>query len=49
MNNYDTILERIEQIAVTISLTSDPENIQILRRLMRMKIEEALDELKIKK
>jgi hypothetical protein len=48
MNNYDTILERIEQIAVTISLTSDPENIQILRRLMRMKIEEALDELKSK-
>jgi hypothetical protein len=48
MNNYDIILERIEQIAVTISLTSDPENIQILRRLMRMKIEEALDELKSK-
>jgi hypothetical protein len=34
MKNYDTILERIEEIAVTISLTSDPENIQILRKIM---------------
>lgn len=48
MKKYDTILERIEEIAVTISLTSDPENIQILRKIMRMKIEEALDELKSK-
>lgn len=49
MKKYDTILERIEEIAVTISLTSDPENIQILRKIMRIKIEEALDELKTQK
>jgi hypothetical protein len=48
MKNYDTILERIEEIAVTISLTSDPENIQILRKIMRMKIEEALSEMSVK-
>jgi hypothetical protein len=44
MNKYDTILEQIEKIAVTISLTSDPDDIQRLRRIMRMKIEAALNE-----
>lgn len=44
MNKYDTILEQIEKIAVSISLTSDPENVQILRKIMRMKIEAALNE-----
>lgn len=44
MNKYDNILEQIEKIAVTISLTSDPDDIQRLRKIMRMKIEEALNE-----
>jgi hypothetical protein len=44
MSEYNNILEQIEKIAVTISLTSDPDDIQRLRRIMRMKIEEALKE-----
>jgi hypothetical protein len=48
MEKYNNILEQIEKIAVTISLTSDPDDIQRLRKIMRMKIEEALNELKNK-
>jgi hypothetical protein len=44
MEKYNNILEQIEKIAVTISLTSDPDDIQRLRKIMRMKIEAALNE-----
>ena len=40
---YESIVEEIEKIAVTLSLTSDPEVKHSLRRIMRLKIQQALD------
>jgi hypothetical protein len=41
---YEKRIKEIEKIAVTISLTSDPDLITSLRKIMRIKIEEALSE-----
>jgi len=47
--NYETTLKEIEKIAVTLSLTSDPEVKDNLRNLMRQKIQEALNDSRSKK
>lgn len=44
MDKYNDILEEIEKIAITISLTKDPDAVDRLRKIMRMKIEAALNE-----
>ena len=44
MSEYNNILEEIEKIAITISLTKDPDAVDRLRKIMRMKIEAALNE-----